>query len=160
MSGKQKLKRNGQPFTKKLTGSESDLKSLSRLIRKYGSSAVSNQASKVVPRGPGRPSRGDLPLFESIHLAQWLEETAAEHRSNGVRNFMAAAINDLFELTIDEHEQKETGRYERFEKTTRRKLIEGRKALKRYLEARIAGPSKEARATAQKELDQLNWREK
>lgn len=140
---------------------ESDLKSLRRLVQKYGSCAVSHAADKVVPRRAGRPSRGNLPYFEGMHLVQWLEEAAAEYRANGVRYFMAAAINDLFELTVDEDDRKQSGRYERFEKTTRRRLIEGRKELRQFLEANSAQhPNKGTRAMVQEPLDRIDMREK
>lgn len=150
-----------QEKTNEPTWPESDLKSLRRLVQKYGSRAVSDAAGEVVPRSAGRPSRGNLPFFERMHLVQWLEEAAAEHRTNGVRNFTAAAINDLFDLTADEADHKQSGRYERFEKTIRRSLIEGRKDIRQFLEATSAQhPRKSTRAMAQKALDCINMREK
>ncbi|MER8435398.1 hypothetical protein NKH36_19015 [Mesorhizobium sp. M1312] len=141
--------------------SEADLKSLSRLIGKHGVEAVHRMTNKTAPRGRGRPSRGDLPYYEGMQLAQWLDEAAAEHRAKGTRNFASAAIYDLFVLTVDEHEHKQPGRFERFLKTTKRKWIEGRKELIQYLEATYAQhPIKGTRALAQKALQPINRCEK
>jgi hypothetical protein len=140
---------------------ETDLLELRRLVAKHGVDAVRRMATKMVPGQPGRPSRGLLPLTERMHLAQWLEEAAAEHKANGVRDFAAAAIHDLFMLSVDEEEQRQSGRFEPFAKTTKRKWIEGRKELIHYLEAVSAQhPVQTTRALAKKELRRLKWREK
>lgn len=116
-----------------LKWSESDLKSLRRLVGKYGSSAVSDTAGKVIPRRPGRPSRGHLPYFEGMHLADWIEEQRAEHKHLGHSAPLKRAINDAYEMLHGDDPDRPDP--EKFAKTVKRKLLPARRDLNFLKEA-------------------------
>lgn len=80
-----------------LSGSEA--KALARLVRKHGREAIATAARDVpLPRRPGRPSRGDLPYYERMDLAEWIEEQAAEHERNHLSAPYKRAFNDVYEM--------------------------------------------------------------
>jgi hypothetical protein len=66
--------------------SEPDRKRLATMVRKVGLEAVIEAAKTVgPPRRAGRPSRGNKPYLELMHLADWIEDEAAERRELGSR---------------------------------------------------------------------------
>ena len=99
---------------------------LARLVRKYGGKLVAAAAGEVEPRGPGRPPRGDLAYFELIHLAEWIEDVAKQHRRNGSRKPYIDAGIDAYDLLYGKKGQRDL---DKFLKTMKRKRYEGRRAL-------------------------------
>jgi hypothetical protein len=112
--------------------SASDTKELARLVRKYGQEAVAAAVQKTPLRGPGRPSRGLLPYYERMHLADWIEEAAEEHRLEGHRAPYKRAVNDLYELLYGGTQDRDP---EKFAKTTKKKYQQGRRDLQLLKEA-------------------------
>jgi hypothetical protein len=119
-----------QPAELKL--SASDAKELARLVRKYGTETVVGAAHKVPVRGPGRPSLGLVPYYTRMHLADWIEEQAEEHRLAGHRAPYKRAVNDLYEL---QHGGTQDRDPEKFAKTTKKKYQRGRRDLRLVKEA-------------------------
>jgi len=66
--------------------SSEDAKRLRTLVRKHGRDLI-RQIVKAIGLNPkkGRPPRGDLPYFERIYFAQWVEEDAEESRQAGLK---------------------------------------------------------------------------
>ena len=87
-----------QPAELRQTLSESDTKEVARLVHKYGRDFIAAAAQKVPLRGPGRPSRGFLPYYERMALADEIEELAEEHRQAGSRKPYTDAEIDFYEL--------------------------------------------------------------
>jgi hypothetical protein len=108
---------------------DTDAKDLARLVNTYGRDFVAEAAKTVRPRRRGRPSRGDLPYYEIMHLADWLDETAGDHCKDGKPAPKKQALLDLFEMTINEDERRAPGRFARFAKTTKKKWLRGRRDL-------------------------------
>jgi hypothetical protein len=113
--------------------SASDTKELARLVRKYGRQAVAAAAQEVPLRGKGRPSRGLLPYYEGMHVADWIEEQAEEHRLAGHRAPYKRAVNDLYELQYGGGRQDRDP--EKFAKTIKKKYQQGRRDLQLVKEA-------------------------
>lgn len=113
--------------------SKDDLKALRRLVRKFGRNAVCDAALSVrLPRG-GRPRRGDLPLYEAMHLAGWVEEREAEYKEQGLRAPLKRAFNDAYEMTYgDDPDRPDPGKFAR---TLKRKYYPALRALRLEKEA-------------------------
>ncbi|MFC3642146.1 hypothetical protein [Aquibium oceanicum] len=127
MNGEKEPAREDQPDANEKAWSESDLKILRRLVGKHGSRAVSDAASKVVPRKPGRPPRGNLPYFEGMHLADWIDEQRAEHKRMGHSAPLKRAINDAYEMLYGDDPNRRDP--EKYAKTVKRKLSRSRSDL-------------------------------
>ena len=84
-------------------------------------------AGSVFPREPGRPSRGLLPYYERMNLADWIEEQAEEHRKNGSRKPIMAAEIDLYELMFSGEERPPD--LLKFRKNLKKKRLQGRRDL-------------------------------
>jgi hypothetical protein len=99
-------------------------KRLARLVRKYGRPTIIGAAKEVRVRGPGRPSRGDLPYFEGLWLAQTYEELVEEYRLKGSPKPKTAAPIELYEFEYGD-EPDEPGKLDlqKYLKTQKRKLI-------------------------------------
>jgi|SRR4029453_8636017 hypothetical protein len=81
-------------------------------------------------RGPGRPYAGKA-LYERVHWAEWVEETAEEHRQAGSRKPYVDALLDLLELTEEPEAvckiiANET-QFKRISKNFKKKRIKGRR---------------------------------
>jgi hypothetical protein len=100
------------------------MKDLARLVRKYGRDVIGGAAKTVSVRGPGRPSRDNLPFFERMHLADWIEEQAEEYRQAGSRKPYRQAEIDLYELMYDDDAKSRD--FEKFQKTKKKARQRGR----------------------------------
>ena len=105
--------------------SASDRSALARLVRKYGRDAVVAAAQKVPLRGPGRPSRGLLPYYERLHLTDWIETVADEHRRAGSKQPYKDAELDMYELQYAG--QEELRDVHKFRKTVKKARQQGRR---------------------------------
>jgi hypothetical protein len=122
-----------------------DTKELARLVRKYGRDVVADAARKVTLRGPGRPSRSDLPYYERMHLADWIEEYAEEYRQAGHRAPLKQAKLDVYEMLYAGKEGQRD--LEKFLKTIKKKHQQGRRELQ---EVKAAAQRREAWLRQQK----------
>jgi len=113
--------------------SDAHAKKLATLVRKYGPEAIAKAAKAVVTRKPGRPSRGDFPYYERMHLADWLEERAEEHRAAGSRKPYTDAEIELYELLYGGEEEKRD--LQKFRKTIKKARHRGRLELQEVREA-------------------------
>ena len=87
-------KKYGRPPPERPTCNE--MHYLARLVKKYGRETVSDIVAEIpLPRNRGRPSRGNDPIYEAIHLAQWFEEAIEENRAIGVPKPVLAAELEL-----------------------------------------------------------------
>jgi hypothetical protein len=114
-----------------LSLSASDTKELTRLVRKYGRAVVATAAGTVLLRAPGRPSRGLLPYYERMHLAEWIEEQAEEHRQAGSRKPYTDAEIDLYDLQFSGEE--ESPDFQKWRKTIKKRRQQGRRELHQLL---------------------------
>jgi hypothetical protein len=115
-----------QPAQSRPTLSASDTKELARLVRKYGRDGIAAATHEVPLRGRGRPSLGFEPYYKKMHLAEWIEEQAEEHRCAGHRAPYKRAVNDLYELLHGGTQDRDP---EKFAKTTKKKYQQGRRDL-------------------------------
>src|SRR4051812_31409283 len=104
---------------------EAHRQELARLIRKHGRGLVAAAVSHVVPRESGRPSRGLQPIYELMHLTDWIEEAADEHRQAGSRKPYVDAELDVYEMQYDGEEKRPN--LQAFRKTCKKKRLEGRR---------------------------------
>lgn len=110
-----------------------DLKNLKRLVRKHGVAAVSDKAKRVTPRGPGRPPRGDLPDYEAMHEAEWIEEQTTGYKLQKLGAPLKRAFNDAYEMTYGEDpDRPDPGKYA---KTLKRKYYPALRNLRRVRDA-------------------------
>src|SRR5262249_52342347 len=83
-------------------------------------------------RGPGRPYAGKA-LYERVHWADWVEETAEEHRQAGSRKPYVDALLDLLELTKEPEAVREIianeTQFNTISKSFKKKRIKGRREL-------------------------------
>ncbi|WP_139032269.1 hypothetical protein [Mesorhizobium amorphae] len=84
-------------------------------------------AGEIVPIGPGRPSRGDLPYYEGMHLADWIEEQRAEHKRLGNSAPLKRALNDAYEMLHGDDPDRPDP--EKFATTLKRKFYPARRDL-------------------------------
>jgi hypothetical protein len=117
--------RQTQPAELRPELSEPDLKELARLVRKYGSEPLAAAAKTIVPRSPGRPSRGLLPCYERMHLTDWIEETAEEHRQAGSRKPYTDAEIDLYDLQFSGEAKPPD--FQKWRKTIKKRRLQGRR---------------------------------
>lgn len=75
-----------------------DTKQLARLVGKYGHPFIATMANDIVPRGSGRPK--GLPNFDPMHVADWINECAEEHRARGSRHPKRDAALELHDLVF------------------------------------------------------------
>jgi hypothetical protein len=73
-----------------------DTKALARLTSKYGRAFIATAAKGIGLRRRGRPSLGRLPEYDVMHVADWLNQVAAEY--SGARYPLNCAALDLHEL--------------------------------------------------------------
>jgi len=102
-----------------------DTKELARLVRKYGRDAVAAAAQGVPLRGRGRPSRGLLPVYEMMHLADRIEELAEEHRQAGSRKPYTDAEIDYYDLEFSG--EKNPPDFQKWRKTIKKRRQQGRR---------------------------------
>jgi hypothetical protein len=126
--------------------SPSDQKALARLVRKYGRKAVVAATQTVFARGPGRPSKGLLPYHERMHLADWIEEQAEEHRQRGSRKPYTDAEIDLYDLLYSGEEERRD--LQKFRKTIKKVRQQGRQYW-REVAQKVKKYPKEARQLGQ-----------
>ena len=107
---------------------DADKRKLAGLVRKYGLATIVAAADKVQLRGPGRPSRANLPYFERVNLADTLNEWAEEYRLSGSRKPLTDALLDFYEIKYGDDPNKPD--FQTFQKTTKRRLCTGRKELR------------------------------
>jgi hypothetical protein len=118
--------------------SSEDRKRLRTLLRKYGRDQIIQVAKKIdVSQGRGRPPRGDLPEYERIHFAQWIEEEAEERRQAGSKSPIKDALYGAFEMDVGElgkEERRNPGRFNRWLKTHKKKWQQGKRELEHLRE--------------------------
>ena len=114
--------------------SKDDLKDLRRLVRRFGRNAVCDAAIAVrLTETGGRPPRGDIPLYEAMHLASWVEEQVAEYKEQGLRAPLKRAINDAYDMIYgDDPDRPDPGKFAR---TLKRKYYPALRALRLEKEA-------------------------
>jgi hypothetical protein len=113
--------------------SESEARQLTRLIRKHGKKVVVTAVGEIrlrEPRKRGRPSRGNLPHFELMHLASFLDELTHEYRAAGSKAPFVEAVTFLYELKYDVLAQADKPRFQRFINHMRRQRRRGLRKLK------------------------------
>jgi hypothetical protein len=121
-----------QPAELRSILSGSDTKELARLVRKYGRKVVAAAARTVSLRAPGRPSRGLLPYYERMHLAEWIEEQAEEHRQAGSRKPYTDAEIDLYDLQFSGEEKPPD--LQKWRRTIKKLRQQGRRELRELLQ--------------------------
>ena len=117
--------KQAQPAELRSSLSASDAKELARLVGKYGPEVVAAEAHKVPLRGRGRPSRGDLPYYENMHLADWIEEQAEKHRQAGSPKPYTDAEIDLYDLRFSG--EKKPPDFQKWRKTIKKRRQQGRR---------------------------------
>jgi hypothetical protein len=106
----------------------SDTRELARLVRKYGRTLVVETAMSIPEPREGRPPRGDLPVFERIHLADWIEEVAKEYQKAGSSKPYRQAELEVYEIQFGGDGKRPD--LQTFLTTLKRKRIQGRKELR------------------------------
>jgi hypothetical protein len=124
--------------------SSSDARELARLVGKYGREAVVAVARAVVPRGPGRPSRGLLPYYERMALTDWIETVADEYRRAGSVQPYKDAELDLYELEYGG--QEELRDVQKFRRTIKKARQQGRRDYQELARKIQADPKKASAA--------------
>jgi len=83
-------------------------------------------------RGPGRPYFGEG-LYARVHWAEWVEETAEEHRQAGSQKPYVDTLLDLLEQTEEPEVVREIiadeKRFERIAKNFKKKRSKGQREL-------------------------------
>jgi hypothetical protein len=105
-----------------------------RLVKKYGAAILIAAVEKAPLRSPGRPSRGLLPYYERMKLAEWIEEQAEEHRQNGSTKPYTDAEIDVFEMLGGNEKSRDL---QKFRKTIKKSRQQGRQDLIELLQAMI-----------------------
>lgn len=115
--------------------SSSDVKQVARLVKEYGADVIAEAAKLVsLPGKVGRPRNSERESFlERAYLAEWFDEVVKQHKKDGRRFPVKATLEDLFELQYLPEEKS----FDKFEKTTKRKLPEARRALKQIKEEAV-----------------------
>lgn len=125
--------------------SERHRRLLARLVGMYGPDVIASEANKIEAPRVGRRPRGNLPIFEDMALARWFEDVVGEYQEAGSRKPVFEAELDLYHISFDEVEQRKSGHFERWRKTTKKKRLRGRRMLldwRAHLEevAYVSGP--------------------
>jgi hypothetical protein len=116
--------------------SESDARTIARMIRKYGREVVIVAVGQIPPSGKrGRPSLGMLTYYEAMHLAQWFEEATDEYRSAGSRKPIRDAEIELYQMIVEEQQQRQSGYFERWRLNIKKKRLLGSHYLSELREA-------------------------
>lgn len=103
----------------------SDTRDLARLVRKCGRNLIVETAKSIPEPREGRPPRGDLPVFERIHLADWIDEVAMEYQEAGsVKPYRQAEL-EVYEMQFGGDGNRPD--LQTFLTTLKRKRIQGRK---------------------------------
>lgn len=111
--------------------SDPDWRQIARLIKKYGRHAVVAAVEECpMPNPKGRPSRGSLPAFECIHLAQSFESSVEYHREQGSKHPVRDAEIELFEISHETTAEKAGSAFESWRLTTKKKRLLGARLLK------------------------------
>jgi hypothetical protein len=113
------------------TMSEGDQKLVARLIGKYGRETVF--AAVEVSPGPqprGRPSRGKLPLFEDIALAQWFEGEVEEFRDQGSTHPIRDAEILTFQMQFGRAPDPASREFKAWRLNFKKKRLRGSRELK------------------------------
>jgi hypothetical protein len=101
------------------------------IVEKYGADAVIEAVPIVRKRRRGRPSRGNLPIYEKMHLAQWIDERAEEYLTAGCKAPIRQARIDAYHLEFGSEQQPNEEHLD----TIKKKHLEGRGYLRAYLSA-------------------------
>jgi hypothetical protein len=120
---------------------ERDRKELRRFVRKYGRKKVAAEVSTAsLPAKPGRPRKSPEAKSESKedsgNIAYHLLEWEAEYREAGEKNPVELALRDVYELLQPKQP------YDRWCKTTLRKLGPIRRDIDDYLKAAQEGANR------------------
>jgi hypothetical protein len=135
--------------------SEAETRGLARLVRKYGVETVTAAiaaAKDIRLRGPGRPSRGLLPYFERMHMTEWIEGQAEEHRQRGSTKPYTEAETDTYQMLYDDEKSRDL---ERFCKTIKKTRLQGRRDLIELLQAMLKHPLYAGRRDLMEKLQHL-----
>jgi hypothetical protein len=108
--------------------SNKDRKQIARLVGKHGREIVlAAVTASPEPRSRGRPSRGNLPIYEAVHLAQWFEEEVEEHRGRGSAHPIRDAEIALYDI---EKGREPDDLFEAWRLNTKKKRLRGSRYLK------------------------------
>jgi hypothetical protein len=111
--------------------SDGDRRQIARLIGKYGKENVlAAVRANTGPRHRGRPSKGHLPIYEAIHLAQWFEEEAAEFREQGSKHPIRDAEIALYEMETGEYPDTTSRLFKSWRLNMKKKRLFGSRALR------------------------------
>jgi hypothetical protein len=81
---------------------ETEKKLLARLNRKYGVAGIHDVVDKVgLSQRRGAPSKGELPRYEAMHWADWIDDVAEEYRQKGSRSPIRDAENEFYEMITE-----------------------------------------------------------
>jgi hypothetical protein len=109
-------------------------KGYTRLVSRYGDEAVAERMKVAIAplpprRGRGRPPRGNLPVLENMHLADWIDENAEEFRRDGSRTPIKDAEHALYEMIFDDEQKRKPDHFQRWQKNIKKKRLQGRRDL-------------------------------
>jgi hypothetical protein len=110
--------------------SAKDQKLVARLIRKYGREAVLAAVKAIPESRRGRPSRGNLPIYEAVHLAQWFEEEVEEHRERGSKHPIRDAEIALYEMETGQTPDLTSKGFEAWRHNKKKRRSRGSRHLK------------------------------
>jgi hypothetical protein len=116
--------------------SASEGRLLARLIGKYGREAVLAAVNASSPPRPrGRPTRGNLPIYENMYLADWFEEAAEEYRQRGSKHPIRDAEIALHEMSFGLAPDLASNSFEGWRLNVKKKRLAGSRALKEVRKA-------------------------
>lgn len=125
--------KEGLPKTPEQQLSASDTKELARLVSKYGQDTIVAAAKEAPLSRRGRPPRGDLPYYERMHWADWVEERVEEYIQADSPKPVKKALIDAYDMLYEgEHDPPDL---QKFLKTHKKKFHIGRRELQEVREA-------------------------
>jgi hypothetical protein len=105
--------------------SPADAKRLRAMVRRYGRDLVAEAARTIPAPGPGRPPNFGSPLHKS-NVAWWIDSYAEEFRLAGSRTPIKDAEHALYEIAVNDEEQRQPGHFQRWQKLIKKKRLLGR----------------------------------
>jgi hypothetical protein len=115
---------------------KNDQKTVVRLVKRYGREAVLGAVTSSPEARPrGRPSRGNLPIFEAVHLAEWFEEEEKLYRERGSAHPVLDAEISLHEMQEGRAPDHPSKKFAAWRKNMRKKRTLGNRTLKIFRQA-------------------------
>jgi hypothetical protein len=111
------------------------LSRVKRLIAEHGRAAIDAELEQIRLRRRGRPSRGNLPLYEAMHLASCIDEWAEENRAAGSKKPILEAELEAYEMDTSPEQRRDPAHFARWQKNIKKKRLKGRREL-----AKLLGP--------------------